>query len=90
MEAQADIVRADEKGQTALHKVEKEVRMNKNCNCVQACTLDTPILVKLIIKTVEDKFGHHGVLDILAQEDDDMNTPLFISVESGSYASAKV
>jgi ankyrin repeat protein len=46
--------------------------------------------VKLIIKTMEDKFGHEGVLDILAQEDDDMNTPLFICVESGSYESAKV
>ena len=57
---------------------------------MQACTLDTPILVKLIIKTMEDKFGHDGVLDILAQEDDDMNTPLFICVESGSYESAKV
>ena len=45
---------------------------------MQACTLDTPILAKLIIKTMEDKFGHDGVLDILAQEDDDMNTPLFI------------
>ena len=45
---------------------------------MQACTLDTPILVKLIIKTMEDKFGHDGVPDILAQEDDDMNTPLFI------------
>ena len=46
--------------------------------------------MKLIIKTMEDKFGHDGVLDILAQEDDDMNTPLFICVESGSYESAKV
>ena len=57
---------------------------------MQACTLDTPQLVKLIIKTIEDKFGEEGVHDILALEDDDQNTPLFISVESGSYESAKV
>ena len=39
---------------------------------------------------MEDKLGHQGVLDLLGQEDDDRNTPLFISVESGSYESAKV
>ena len=56
---------------------------------LQACTLDSPQLVKFIIKTMEDKFGQQGVLDLLAQEDDDGNTPLFICVESGSYESAR-
>ena len=50
----------------------------------------TPDFVNLIIKSVEDKHGQEGVLEILDQEDDDMNTPLMISVESGSYESAKV
>ena len=52
--------------------------------------MGTPELVQIIIKNMEDKFGHDGVLAILAQEDDDMNTPLLISVESGSFEIAKV
>ena len=56
----------------------------------QACTLGNPKLVKLILKHMEDKFGKEGVLGVLNQEDDDLNTPLLVCVESGSYESAKV
>ena len=57
---------------------------------MQSCTLGNPKLVQLILKHMEVKFGKEGVLDFLNHEDDDLNTPLLVCVESGSYESAKV
>ena len=65
----------DEKGQSALHK---------------ACTLGEPMLVKMIIKEMEEKFGKTRLVEILQHEDDESSTPLLVAVESGSHESTKV
>ena len=75
IEVGANLVTKDEKGQSALHK---------------ACTLGEPMLVKMIIKEMEEKFGKTGLVDILQHEDDESSTPLLVAVESGSHESTKV
>ena len=75
IEVGANLVTKDEKGQSALHK---------------ACTLGEPMLVKMIIKEMEEKFGKTGLVDILQHEGDESSTPLLVAVESGSHESTKV
>ena len=48
------------------------------------------MLVKMIIKEMEEKFGKTGLVDILQHEDDESSTPLLVAVESGSHESTKV
>ena len=71
----ADVWRTDDKKQSSLHK---------------ACTLSSSEIVRLLIKSVEDKHGDQAVLRFLDMEDSEKNSPLMISIESGNFASAKV
>ena len=75
IDAGAKVLRPDEKGQTSLHK---------------ACTLNTTEVVKLILKTVEDKFGNQSIESFLEKEDCDKTTALMISVESGNWEITKL
>ena len=71
----ADVWRTDDKEQSSLHK---------------ACTLSSSEIVRLLIKSVEDKHGDQAVLSFLDMVDAENNSPLMISIESGNFASAKV
>ena len=75
LSAGADVWRTDDKNQSSLHK---------------ACTLSSSEIVRLLIKSVEDKHGDRAVLNFLDMEDSEKNSPLMISIESGNFSSAKV
>ena len=75
LSAGADVWRTDDKNQSSLHK---------------ACTLSSSEIVRLLIKSVEDKHGDKAVLSFIDMEDSEKNSPLMISIESGNFSSAKV
>ena len=75
LSAGADVWRTDDKEQSSLHK---------------ACSLSSPDIASLLIKSVEDKHGAKAILSYIEMVDAERNTPLMISIESGNYSIAKV